>query len=277
MSKTKPDFRRMLLWLPHSRQDYAAVPIIAELAGLLGTDLVGTYVQDSSVPGLAGLPNAREFRAGRWHPSSSEQLAQDLAFAAREAERLFRQAAGRGGPALAFNASDRFIAEGQEAGVDDIIVVIEPTSAIDRATHQFGESFKAAFRSSSSVLLIPGQARQLSGPILVAASHPEDPAIDTALAVAATTRERLILIPLRAATETFSILLKTARASGLVISVADAVFHDGDILLPAHLRGGLLIMSRRPTLERPTLSQVPILLVSSRLSPPGTEICDPKT
>ncbi|WP_161853451.1 hypothetical protein [Bradyrhizobium sp. CCBAU 051011] len=64
MGRRKPDFKRMLLRLPHSPNDYAAVSPIAELANLLGADLIGTYVDDGSLRNLVGLPDAREFRAG---------------------------------------------------------------------------------------------------------------------------------------------------------------------------------------------------------------------
>jgi len=61
MSKARPDFKRMLLKLPHDRQDYAAVGVIAELADLFGVDLIGTYVEDLDLRGLADLPDVRGF------------------------------------------------------------------------------------------------------------------------------------------------------------------------------------------------------------------------
>jgi hypothetical protein len=154
------DFKRMILPLPHSREDYAAVGTIAELAGLLSVDLVGIYVEDSSIRGLAELPHAREFRGGRWEPLSAEQLAQDVAFAAREAERLFLEYAGRYGPAPSFSLA---VANPREAGAEDIIVVIEPVNAIERATYQFHEWLEAAFRSASSILLVPSHASGFLG------------------------------------------------------------------------------------------------------------------
>jgi hypothetical protein len=264
MSKAIPDFKRMLLRLPHSREDYAAVGIIAELAGLLSVNLVGMYVEDSSIGDLAELPHAREFRGGRWQPLTAEQLTNDVAFAAREAERLFLEFAGRYGPALSFSLTKGSAANPRETGAEDIIVVIEPINAIERATHQFNEWLEAAFRSASSILLVPSHAKRLSGPIVVIASDADDPCIEAALDVAASTREQMIVIPSRPPSESLSVVLERARTIGVVTSLAEAAFHHGDILLPASVKGRLLIMSRQMAIHRPILRQMPILLVSSK-------------
>jgi len=262
MTKARPDFKRMLLKLPHSRQDYAAVTLIAELAELFGVDLVGTYVDDVSPHGLAELPNAREFRGGTWRPLSPDQLVQDVAIAAREAARLFLENAGRGRSRLFFSSSAG--AASREAGIEDIIAVIEPMSAIERATHQFAESLQAAFRSTSSVLLVPGHAKPRSGPIIAITSGPDDPGLAAALTLASSSRERLILIRSQP-TLSWSAVLERAKLAGVTTSVAEAVFDGGNILLPAFAKGRLLIMTRELVGQRPA-SQTPILFVSSALS-----------
>lgn len=264
MSKTKPEFKRMLLRLPHSRQDYAAVAIIAELARLLGADLIGTYVEDIRVRDLADLPNTREFRAGSWQPSSGQRLKLDLAIAAREAERLFRENARHPGSALTFSLAQEAFARPDDA-VDDIIAVIEPQNAIERITHQFNEWLDAALGSTSSILLVPSRARRLSGPIVAVADDPDDPGVAVALALAASSGERMVLLASRASIESLGSALERARTAGVVASTADAAFHGEDLLLPAHVKGGLLIMSHHPTMRRPALSQTPILLVSLKL------------
>ena len=264
MSKATPDFKRMLLRLPHSRQDYAAVGIIAELAGLLGVQLSGIYVEDLNMRGLAELPHAREFRAGCWQPLSAEQLTQDLAFAEQEAERLFLEYAGRYGPGLSFSVATGSVASSREAEANDIIVVIEPKSAIERATHQFNKWLEAAFRSTSSILLVPSGAERLSGPIVVIASGPDDPSIGAALAVAASAKEQMIVIP-SSPCESLLPVMERARSAGIIASLLKAPFHRGDFLLSASVSGRLLIMSREQTIHRPTLRQIPLLLVSSKL------------
>ena len=265
MSETKPDFKRMFLRLPQSRQDYAAVAIIAKLARLLGADLIGTYVDDFSVRGIADLPNAREFRTGSWQPLSSKQLDQDLAIAAQEAERLFRKNAGRLGSALSFSAASGAAGQPRQIAAQDIIAVIEPRNAIERITHQFNEWLDRAFGSTSSILLVPSRVKRLSGPIIAVACGPDDPCLAAALALAASSGERMVLVPIQASIESLASVLENARTAGVVASTADAAFHGEDILLPAHVKGGLLIMSRRPTMRRPILSQMPIFLISAKL------------
>jgi len=262
MSKARPDFKRMLLRLPHDRQDYAAVGVIAELADLFGVDLIGTYVEDLDLRGLTDLPNVREFRAGAWRPFSSEQLAQDVALAAREAERLFLKNAGQYRPKLSFRLAQR--TDSREADIEDIIVVIEPNSAIERATHQFTKLVEAAFRSTSSILLVPSHARRPAGPIIVVTSGPDDPATAAALAVASSSRERLILIPSQPSLSLSSVL-ESARAAGVVASCAEAAFHRGHFLLPASVTGRLLNISRKEVVKQPTFYQTPTLLVSSSI------------
>ena len=262
MSKVRPDFKRMLLKLPHDRRDYAAVGVIAELADLFGVDLIGTYVEDLDLRGLTELPNVREFRAGAWRPFSSEQLAHDVALAAREAERLFLKNAGQYRPKLSFRLAQR--TDSREADIEDIIVVIEPNSAIERATHQFTKLVEAAFRSTSSILLVPSHARRPAGPIIVVTSGPDDPAMAAALAVASSCRERLILIPSQPSLSLSSVL-ESARAAGVVASCAEAAFHRGNFLLPASVTGRLLIISRKEVVNQPTFYQTPTLLVSSSI------------
>jgi len=267
MSKAKPDFNRMLLRLPHSRRDYGAIRFIAELAELFGVDLVGTYVEDDNLHFLAELPSVREFRAGTWQPLASLQLAQDAAFAAREAERLFLENVGRHRPNLSFSLAKGM--DAPEAGSGDIVVVIEPNSAIERATHQFAETLEAAFRSTSSILLVSGHVRQCSGPIIAIISGSDDPCLAAALAVAASGNEQLILIPSQPRLSLLEALETTTRVAGLAgvtTSLSEAVFHGGNILLPASVKGRLLVMSRKALIERPAFSQIPILLVSSELS-----------
>lgn len=271
MTKAKPDFKRMLLRLPHSPNDYAAVALIAELASLLSTDLIGTYVEDEILRSLVDLPDAREFRAGSWQPLSSRQLALDLASASREAERRFMQSAGQ--HRRSFRVVEDSSAAVREAGDDDIIVVIEPGSPIERTTRQFRELLEGAFRSTSSILWVPGETRRLAGPVVVIASGPKDPCVSAAIAIAASARERLVLIPAMRSTEPLAIALEWARTAGVSTMSTDAVFHHDDLLLPAHIKAGLLIAGRERVTGRGRLPQIPALLLSSNFPPmnPGAE------
>ncbi|MEZ5822720.1 MAG: hypothetical protein AB7I42_04675 [Bradyrhizobium sp.] len=261
MGKAKPDFKRMLLRLPHSASDYAAVKLIAELADVLGADLIGSFVEDLDLRALVDLPDAREFRAGAWHRIDSSQLARDFTSASHEAERLFLQMAGLS--RSSFRVVESASAAAREAGEDDIIVVIEPKSAVERATRQFGELLEIANRSTSSILWIPSLARRVTGPIVVMASEPEDPCISAAVSIAASVKEKVILLPAKPHFESFSEVLQRARAAGVMTSLVDAVFHDDDLLLPPHIKAGLLVAGRERAMRRRNLLDVPTLFVSA--------------
>jgi hypothetical protein len=254
----------MLLRLPHSPNDYAAISSIAELASLLGADLIGTYVDYGDLRNLVGLPDAREFRAGAWRALNPSQLALDLASASREAERLFLQSAGQHRPS--FRVAESANAAAREADDDDIIVVIEPKSPIERATHQFSELLEEARRSTSSILWVPSETRRFVGPVVVIAGEPDEPCISTAIAIAASAKERVILLPATSSIQSFATVLARAEAAGVAATLADAVFHQDNLLLPVHIRAGLAIASRERTIQRLNLLKIPVLLVSSNLS-----------
>lgn len=260
MSKVRHDFKRVLLRLPHSAKDYAAVTLIAELAGRLGADLIGTYVEDGDIRNLVELPGAREFRAGAWQPLQSGQLTLDLASAAWQAERLFLQRAGR--YRHSFQVVNSASAATHEAGSDDIIVVIEPKSAIERATHQFNELLEHAYRSKSSILWVPGEAKHLTGPVVVVARGPNDPCIPAAVSIAASVKERIILIPENSSGVSFSAALDQANAVGVTTTLSEAVFHQDDLLLPPHIKAGLFVTGREREIGRLRLLQTPLLLVA---------------
>lgn len=270
MNMPKPDFRRMILRLPESRQDYRAVATTAQLAGLLGVALVGKYVEDVSVLDMAGHANAREFRSGGWRPLSADQLARDVSDAAREAQRRFAEAVGRQPPTASFSIGKGSAAGAiaSDAGTDDIIVIIEPKSPLEQATHQFSELVDAAFQTTSSILLVPSLAANRSGPVVVIAESADDPSIAAALTVATSANEPIILVPARPADRAFSSVIETVRASGVLATLAEPVLGGLDLRLPALARGRLLIMRRPAAEERRRLralqAQMPLLLVARR-------------
>ncbi len=266
MVKLRPDFKRMFVGLPHSRQDYPAVAATADLAELLGVDLVGTFFEDSNVLGLADLPSAREFRSGGWQALTAEQLAKDFAEAARNAQRLFAEATGRRQRPAAFRTAKGSAAQAisSEANADDIIVIIEPRSPIERATHQFCELMDAAFRTTCPILLVPSLSIETSGPIIAVAASPDDPSLAAALAVAASANERMIIVPAQSGLS-LSPIIETARQAGIATSLADPLPGGFDVFVPAFLKGRLLIM-RRPdgqARRRRSPAQMPILLLAS--------------
>jgi hypothetical protein len=267
MSKTRPDFKRMLVRLPHSRQDYAAVAMTAELAALLGLDLVGTFFDESSLLRFAELPTTREFRAGGWHPLDTNQLTRELAFAAREAERLFDEAIGRHRPKASFAVEEGSPAKliSSAAGDADIIAIIEPKDPIERATHQFNELVAAAFRSTSSILLVPPVVRRFSGPVVVVAADADDPSLTMALAIAVSARERIVIVPSQDASPAASMMAR-AEAAGVLATLAPPALSGPTQPLPPPAGGRLLVMRRQQDGRAISFlppHQMPVLLLCS--------------
>lgn len=258
MGKVRPDFKRILLRLPPNANDYGAVTLVADLASLLGIDLIGTYIDNGDLRGLVDMPGAREFRAGSWQPLNPGQFAAALTSASREAERLFLDCAGKYRPSFRVLESTAV----PDAGKDDIIVVIEPRSPIERATRQFGELLQYASCSTSSILWMPSHTKQVVGPVVAIAGGPDDRCISAAVAIAASAKERVILVSAGTSNDSFAPALARARSAGVAVVLADTGFRD-DLLLPAHIHPGLLVTARGGALERRITLQVPTLLVPS--------------
>src|SRR5665647_2485806 len=84
MSREAHSFKRLVLGLQsgaHNRTMRLAV----ELADLLHLDLLGLFLEDSSLRDLAGIPFSREFRplGGGWHTLDLDRLLHDLELATR--------------------------------------------------------------------------------------------------------------------------------------------------------------------------------------------------
>ncbi len=274
MGSPKPEFRRMIVGLPRSPRDYGAVSVTAEFANIFGTHLVGTFYEERRLLEFAALPAAREFRHGSWHPLSVDRLERELSALAREAELSFLAVVSRCRAAASFTrgkdpAEETIFAD---AGADDIIAIIEPKSPLERVTHQFTQLVAAAFKASSSILLVPDRPLPAAGPIVVVADDGSDPALDVALAISAATGDPLIVIPAR---HTDTVL--TSIQTRLQQSVAAGTLLTSPVLelntlmsgrLPSASPARLLIAKRPAGADDLMLAaKVPVLLVSTRERP----------
>ena len=132
--------------------------LAVELADLLHLDLLGLFLEDTSLRDLANIPFAREFRplGGGWHTIELDRLSHDFELAARNIERMFT------GAARHLTTRHQFeVVRGPTAKTiatisrtDDIIMIVEPMSPAERATQQFSWLMEAAFRSAAAVLLV---------------------------------------------------------------------------------------------------------------------------
>lgn len=219
MSERSIAFKRMVLRLPQSPGDYAAVTVTAKLAELLRIDLVAALVEDATLIDIAGMPGVRELRPleGGWRPMVAEELAREIEHMAGTARRLFAEALRT--CSIEANLS---VARGSPADVitslamaEDIIVIVEPRNSAERITQQFTQLVDAAFRAAAAVMIVPGAIARTTGPIVVIASAPEEASVKAALGIAAIAKERLIISSLSRDTTAFAELAEQARAAGV--------------------------------------------------------------
>jgi hypothetical protein len=174
------------------------VRLAVELADLLHLELLGLFLEDTSLRDLAHIPFAREFRplGGGWHTIELDRLSHDFELAARNIERMFTSAARH------LTTKHQFeVARGPTAKTiatisrtDDIIMIVEPIRPAERATQQFSWLMEAAFQSAAAVMLVPPNIVRTKGPIVAIAATPDDPSIQAAAAIAVASKEDLVII-----------------------------------------------------------------------------------
>jgi hypothetical protein len=206
--ESKADFKRMVLGLPHSAKDYASVVFTAELADLLGLDLLGIFAEDEGLVDLALLPCVREFRlAGDgWHRLDVEQMVRCSSQAAADARRLFSDAAKSLRVATRFDVVKGQIdkAVGSQTMPNDIIVVIEPKSAAERVSYQFRQFVDMALNAPVATLLVPSRISRHKGPVVAIAASAHDVSIVAGLRVAEAVHEKLLVLTPKIADEVLS-------------------------------------------------------------------------
>jgi hypothetical protein len=196
------EFRRMVLGLPHSQADYDAVAFAADLANLLGVDLVGLFASDENLAQLASLPCVRELRlSGGWHPIDAGQIERVTERAIAEARRRFTDAAKALRVGARFDVARGQIGEviGSQSVPSDIIAVIEPKNPAERVTHQFRQLLDAALRARAATLLLPSRIQHRRGPVVAIAASEHDPSIRVARKVAESSHEKVIILMPQAA------------------------------------------------------------------------------
>jgi hypothetical protein len=197
MTARPHSFRRLVLGLQPSASD-RAMQLAVETAALLGIELLGLFLEESSLSDLAGIPFVREFRPlnGGWHPIDPGRLSSDLELAARSAGRIFADAAKRLSTGYQFEVirgpTAKTIASVSQTG--DIVMILEPLSPAERAAQQFSWLQDAALQSEAAVMLVPRRIARRTGPVVAVAVTPDDPSIDAAAAIAVAAGEDLIVV-----------------------------------------------------------------------------------
>lgn len=267
-------FKRLVLGL-QPRAPGHTLRLAVELAQLLNLELLGMFLEDTSLQNLANIPFAREFRplGGGWHPIDISELSRDLDLSARSAEKTFAEAA------QSLSTRWRFeVARGPMAATlaavsqtSDIVMIGEPMSVAERVSQQFSWLIQAAFRSAAAVMVVPSQIARVSGPIVAIATTMDDPSIAVAAGIARAANEELIVVDLCENAIDEAHLGALAAAKGLAIKhiiggkVTEA--HAGSLAhaLPA-LHARLVVMTRGASDDQVTSQitaeqRVPVLVV----------------
>ena len=197
MSKDSYSFKRLVLGLQPSAHD-RTMQLAVELADLLHLDLLGLFVEDTSLHDLASMPFSREFRSlgGGWHTMDLDRLSRDFELAARSIERKFMHAAKRLPTGYQFKVARGPVARtfASVSRNDDIVMIVEPQSPAERATQQFSWLLEAAFQSAAAVMLVPPHITRTKGPVVAIAASSDDPSIHAAAAIALAAKEELVII-----------------------------------------------------------------------------------
>jgi hypothetical protein len=196
MSTQSYEFKRLVVGLQASASE-SAMRLAVEFAQQLHLDLLGIFLDDANLRGLAAIPFAREFRLLQgWRRLDADQLIQDVEVAAKVVERTFERAC-RGLP-----SRPRFeVVRGLPyktiasiAGLEDIVMVVEPGHPAERVSGQFTWFLRGALQSAAAVLLAPREIIRKEGPVVVIALTKNDPSIAVAAAIASATNDELIIV-----------------------------------------------------------------------------------
>jgi hypothetical protein len=274
MPKKPHSFKRLVLGLQPGAHD-RTMQLAVELADLLHLDLLGLFLEDTSLRDLASIPFSREFRSlgGGWHTIDIDQLSHDFELAARGIERKFVGAAkrlltgyqfevARGPMAQTFTTLSR---------IDDIVMIVEPQSPAERATQQFSWLLEAAFQAVAAVMLVPSNIARAKGPVVAIATSQDDSSIDAAAAIALAAKEELVIIEADGDEIDDTRLRKLAAGTDLIIKrVAADRPGLADPAACAHafrqIQERLIVMTRGALADRTVSAiaaarQVPVLVV----------------
>ncbi len=226
MSKEPHSFKRLVLGLQPGAHD-RTMQLAVELADLLHLDLLGLFLEDTSLRDLASIPFSREFRplGGGWHAIDLDRLSHDFELAARSIERKFMGAAKRLPTGYQFEVARGPMAEtfASVSRSDDIVMIVEPQSPAERATQQFSWLLEAAFQSAAAVMLVPPHIARTKGPVVAIATSPDDPSIEAAAAIALAAKEELVIIEADGHDADDTRIRKLAADTGLTIKRVAAV------------------------------------------------------
>ena len=283
MTSPPAGFRRVVVGLPQSIANPAAVSAAMDFAEFLNLELLAAFIADTSLDALAGFPAARELRIleREWQAIDPEEIARDIERAAGFARSRFAEAAASRTIKTSFDVVTGAQAMAARIRADDIVVVIEPSHPGERITRQFTGLLDAALDTAAAVLIMPRRIARASGPVMAIAAAADDATIRVALELAAALREDLIVLT-RLGVFIPAALLAAANALGVHLeqAVTGQLFTDESAWLSSPSRGKerlrVVARSRIPHDDVArlfsTLQGVPLLVIEpDRIAPERQE------
>jgi hypothetical protein len=267
-------FKRLVLGLQPSAPD-RIMQLAADLAEVLDLELLGLFLEDSSLRDLAGIPFAREFSplGGGWRAMDVDRLTHELEVAAHSTERMFTDAVKRLPIKCEFEVIRGPIADiiASVSRTGDIVMILEPANAAERATQQFSWLIEGAFQSAAAVMLVPSRIVRTAGPIVAIATGQDDPSIHAAAAIAKATKENLVIAEANDHNGDDAAIRRLAAETGVSVKriPADNQPVSGAWAQTLHaLRERLVVMTRGPLAYEAASSiasarHVPVLVIES--------------
>lgn len=195
-AKASIPFRRAILSMAAGGVDRHTLQAAAEFARLLQLEILGVFVEDQSLIGLAALPFTRELRLPDydWQLLDQQRVDDDLRAAALQAERLFQSEVTSKGVASSFEVrrGDPSTIASDVAQPTDVLIVAEPVAILAATTEPMQ---RAALRSSAAVLLLPRSGLPKHGPVAAVAASRSDQSFALASRIAGSTGEQAFVIP----------------------------------------------------------------------------------
>lgn len=257
-SKASSPYRRAVLGLGTGSVDRDMLRAAAEFARLLELEMLGVFIEDRALLGLAALPFARELRlpGHNWQTLQPQRVEDELRAAAQQAQRLFHQEIASQGVTCRFEMrpGDPTTLASDIAQTSDVLIVGEP-AALDALAPGSEPARRAALASAAAVLLLPRSGMPRRGPVAAVAAEPSAPCFALASRIAAAAGEQALAIP-GEPTSTATLLASLQRVLG--------PHRERLLILPRSAT-----MSEEMALEVAGQRKVPVLVVTAEDDQPA--------
>lgn len=190
--------RRLVLEVCHGCADSQTMRTAAQFASMLGLDLHGLFIEDTSMLALAELQFVREIRLPtyEWQAIDAERMQAELRHTQAEARRMLNKVAMAIGVRNAFEVlrGDPGEMIAATLSADDVVVLAAPTNAGTRLAPGFTHLYEAVERSAASVLLLPVGFAPRHGSVVALLGSADDPSLIPAAQIAVRAKESLLLL-----------------------------------------------------------------------------------